>query len=155
MARRFVVAHPRTGHKEVQWSDAHCISYTAASPTSLFLATFLYAIAFVGGFAVPTRLDGPAREPFATALAIDALLLGSVRGPAQRDGAALVQALVDADRAVGDRALHLRAVREPRARPAVLAMAPAWRNRVEYRSTGGAPARLGGVRVRDGCRCLS
>lgn len=40
----------------------------------LFLGTFLYAIAFVGGFA-PTSLDGPARMPFATALAIDAGLL--------------------------------------------------------------------------------
>src|SRR6267142_2277597 len=42
----------------------------------LFLATFLYAIAFVGGFAVPTRLDGAATMPFATALAIDTALLG-------------------------------------------------------------------------------
>ena len=58
----------------------------------LFLATFLYAIAFVGGFAVPTQLDGPAREPFATALAIDTVFARSVCGPAQRDGAPLVQA---------------------------------------------------------------
>ena len=28
-----------------------CLAYT------LFLATFLYAVAFVGGFAVPTRLE--------------------------------------------------------------------------------------------------
>lgn len=42
---------------------------------ALFLATFLYAIAFVGGFAVPTRIDGPATEPFLRALLIDAGLL--------------------------------------------------------------------------------
>jgi methanethiol S-methyltransferase len=47
-----------------------CLAYT------LFLATLLYAVAFVGGFAVPTRLDGPAREPFVKALAVDTLLLG-------------------------------------------------------------------------------
>lgn len=41
----------------------------------LFLATFLYAIAFVGGFGVPTTLDGPATAPFWQALAIDAGLL--------------------------------------------------------------------------------
>jgi len=41
----------------------------------LFLATFLYAIAFIGGFAVPTTLDGPATEPLLTALAINAGLL--------------------------------------------------------------------------------
>ena len=41
----------------------------------VFLATFLYAIAFVGGFGVPTRLDGTASGPLAPALAIDALLL--------------------------------------------------------------------------------
>jgi len=41
----------------------------------IFLGTFLYAIAFVGGFAVPTRLDGAAQAPLAIALAVDALLL--------------------------------------------------------------------------------
>ena len=41
----------------------------------IFLATFLYAIAFVGGFVVPTQLDGPSQGPITTALAIDALLL--------------------------------------------------------------------------------
>jgi len=41
----------------------------------LFLGTFLYAIGFIGGFAVPTRLDGPARGPVAIALAINAALL--------------------------------------------------------------------------------
>lgn len=46
-----------------------CASYT------LFLGTFLYAIAFVGGFAGPTGLDGPATTPFWQALGIDAGLL--------------------------------------------------------------------------------
>jgi protein-S-isoprenylcysteine O-methyltransferase Ste14 len=43
---------------------------------ALFLATFLYAIAFVGGFAVPKTLDGPATTPFPTALLINTALLG-------------------------------------------------------------------------------
>lgn len=46
-----------------------CLAYLA------FLGTFLYAIAFVGGFAVPTRLDGAPRTPFWPSLAIDAGLL--------------------------------------------------------------------------------
>jgi len=41
----------------------------------VFLATFLYAIAFVGGFLVPTQLDGPSQGSITTALAIDAILL--------------------------------------------------------------------------------
>jgi methanethiol S-methyltransferase len=41
----------------------------------IFLGTFLYAIAFVGGFAVPRRLDGPLETPLATALAVDCALL--------------------------------------------------------------------------------
>ena len=42
----------------------------------LFLATFLYASAFVGGFVVPVKLDGPVTTPFSTALVINAALLG-------------------------------------------------------------------------------
>jgi protein-S-isoprenylcysteine O-methyltransferase Ste14 len=41
----------------------------------IFLGTFLYAIAFVGGFAVPRRLDGPLQTSLPTALAIDCALL--------------------------------------------------------------------------------
>ena len=40
-----------------------------------FFGTFLYAIGFIGGFAVPTTLDGPATEPWPRALAINAGLL--------------------------------------------------------------------------------
>jgi protein-S-isoprenylcysteine O-methyltransferase Ste14 len=43
---------------------------------AVFLATFLYAIAFVGGFLVPTQLDAPAGStPVVQAILIDALLL--------------------------------------------------------------------------------
>jgi protein-S-isoprenylcysteine O-methyltransferase Ste14 len=41
----------------------------------VFLGTFLYAIAFVGGIGVPTRLDGDPQSPLLAALAIDAALL--------------------------------------------------------------------------------
>jgi methanethiol S-methyltransferase len=41
----------------------------------MFLATFLYAIGFVGGFVVPTTLDGERTGPLGTALAVDVLLL--------------------------------------------------------------------------------
>ena len=41
----------------------------------IFFATFLYAIAFVGGFVVPTRLDGPLVGSLPAALAIDCVLL--------------------------------------------------------------------------------
>jgi methanethiol S-methyltransferase len=45
------------------------VSYT------IFLATFLYAIAFVGGFAVPNRLDGPLQGSLSEALLINCGLL--------------------------------------------------------------------------------
>jgi protein-S-isoprenylcysteine O-methyltransferase Ste14 len=41
----------------------------------IFLATFVYAFAFVGGFAVPRTLDGPLEGPLLSALAIDCGLL--------------------------------------------------------------------------------
>jgi protein-S-isoprenylcysteine O-methyltransferase Ste14 len=42
---------------------------------AIFFGTFLYAIGFVGGFLVPTTLDGARTMPLAAALAIDAGLL--------------------------------------------------------------------------------
>lgn len=41
----------------------------------VFLASFLYAIGFIGNFAVPKSLDSPAEAPWQTALAIDLGLL--------------------------------------------------------------------------------
>jgi methanethiol S-methyltransferase len=41
----------------------------------IFLATFLYAIGFVGGFIVPTQLDAPLRGALPLAIGIDAGLL--------------------------------------------------------------------------------
>jgi methanethiol S-methyltransferase len=47
----------------------------AATSYLIFLATFLYAIAFVGGFLLPRRLDGPLEGSLLNALAIDLALL--------------------------------------------------------------------------------
>ena len=41
----------------------------------IFLGTFLYAIGFIGNFAVPRTLDGPATRSLAISLAIDVALL--------------------------------------------------------------------------------
>ena len=43
---------------------------------AVFLATFLYALGFVGNFGVPRSIDGEPRMDFSTALLIDLALLG-------------------------------------------------------------------------------
>jgi protein-S-isoprenylcysteine O-methyltransferase Ste14 len=44
---------------------------------ALFFATFLYAVGFIGGFVVPTTLDGAPQVPLWHALAVNVLLLGA------------------------------------------------------------------------------
>jgi protein-S-isoprenylcysteine O-methyltransferase Ste14 len=51
-----------------------CFIYAVAA-YCIFLVTFCYAIAFVGGFIVPRRLDGPLEGSWFRALAIDCGLL--------------------------------------------------------------------------------
>ena len=46
-----------------------------AAAYAIFLATFVYGAAFVGGIAVPHRLDGPPETSVPAALAIDCALL--------------------------------------------------------------------------------
>jgi protein-S-isoprenylcysteine O-methyltransferase Ste14 len=41
----------------------------------LFLGVFLYAVGFIGGFLVPTQLDGPLQGSLSVAIAINLLLL--------------------------------------------------------------------------------
>lgn len=47
---------------------------------ALFLATFLYAVGFVGGFLTPTALDGPRDGSLAVAVAVDLGLLAVFAG---------------------------------------------------------------------------
>ena len=46
-----------------------------------FLATFLYAVGFIGNFAVPKSMDSPADGPWQTALLVDLGLLSLFAPP--------------------------------------------------------------------------
>jgi len=53
-----------------------CIFLYGAASYAVFIATFLYALGFVGNFGVPVTMDGVPAQPTGRALAIDVLLLG-------------------------------------------------------------------------------
>ena len=65
---------------------------------ALSLGVFLYAFCFIGGFFIPTILDGTPDTSVGTALLIDRAAR-AVRRAAQRHGASRLQALVDSHRA--------------------------------------------------------
>jgi hypothetical protein len=69
-----------------------------------FLAVFLYAIGFLGNFAVTKSIDSGPQGSIAAALAIDAILLTLFRAAAQHHGPALVQTRLDALRPGAGRA---------------------------------------------------
>src|SRR6476620_3529071 len=109
------------------------ISYGAFSYV-LFLVVFVYAILFVGGIAVPHSVDD------------------AVRAPAQRDGAAGVQAVVDSLRPRRDRTQYLCSVGESGSGPAALAVAVDYRRGLGGVVNPGAASGVGAVLARLGHR---
>jgi protein-S-isoprenylcysteine O-methyltransferase Ste14 len=74
MATSFAQTHPLVTGGDAVLKRVLFFGYGVVSYV-IFLGTFLYAIAFVGGFVVPRRLDGPLETSVAAAIAIDCGLL--------------------------------------------------------------------------------
>ena len=107
----------------------------------VFFVTFLYAIGFVEGMVVPKTIDNGMTGSMMRSADRQSGAAVALRHPAQRDGAHAVQAMVDAIRAEIGRAQHLRAARQPRACPAVLAMAADAGRGLAGRQSGRSPWR--------------
>ena len=63
-------------HLQVMLKRTAVLAYGVVS-YAIFFGTFLYAIGFIGGFLVPTTLDGPRTMPLAKALLINVGLLAA------------------------------------------------------------------------------
>ena len=76
----------------------------------LFLATFLYGVAFLGNFGPIKTIDGTAALPFGQAGLDQYASPGPLRRTAQRDGQTGIQAVVDAPGSQASRTKHVRAL---------------------------------------------
>src|SRR4026207_2577212 len=75
MVRVVPTPHSSSGKQEATMLKRLLFFAYGVASYLIFLVTFLYAIAFVGGFVVPRRLDGPLETTLPAALAIDCALL--------------------------------------------------------------------------------
>ena len=75
----FMLEKRYSNRKLYDTSESRYVTLDEISILSVYSAMAVYAIAFIGGFAVPTKLGGPPATDWPTALAIDIALLGAGR----------------------------------------------------------------------------